>query len=476
MVRFQGADGRPRSSSAELPNVVFADRTGAGVPVRLGLGRPARRDRGAGERGGRGAAGRGGRRRACSTCPTDAARAVLLTPHAGELAKLLGQERSWVTADPIGAVRAGVDRTGATVLLKGASQLVAGPERGTVSRWRCQVRPGPAQAGSGDVARRGLRRAAGRRQVRPDAGQLGASLQAVAATAQPGVDPAAAARRGHGAGCWAGCNDGERAGRGPMEGLLTTRRRPGSTRRPHAPRSTWRRSGPTSPTLQARVGSTADAWSWSRPTATATGWSRALGEARAAGADWLGVATPAEALALREAGDEGRLLAWLYGAEEDLTPLVAADVDVSAQSLDQISRLRGGGRYRGTAGSGASQGRHRPVPQRRRRRGLAGAVRRRGRGRGCGRASEVVGIWSHLAAADEPGHPSVPIQLAAFERGVRGGAAPPDWNPPCGTSATRRARCCCPTHDSTWCGSGIAAYGIDPAPGIAALAGVPLRR
>ena len=62
-------------------------------------------------------------------------------------------------------------------------------------------------------------------------------------------------------------------------------------------------------------------------------------EARVAGADWLGVATPAEALALRDAGDTGPLLAWLYGIEEDLSPLVAADVDVSAQSIDQLSRL-----------------------------------------------------------------------------------------------------------------------------------------
>ncbi|HYI59485.1 MAG TPA: alanine racemase, partial [Microlunatus sp.] len=35
--------------------------------------------------------------------------------------------------------------------------------------------------------------------------------------------------------------------------------------------------------------------------------------AREAGAEWLGVATPEEALALRQAGDTGRMLAWLYG-------------------------------------------------------------------------------------------------------------------------------------------------------------------
>ena len=69
-------------------------------------------------------------------------------------------------------------------------------------------------------------------------------------------------------------------------------------------------------------------------------------EARVAGAGWLGVATPAEALMLREAGDVGPILAWLYGVEEDLAPLVAADVDVSAQSVEQIGRLGGCGCHR----------------------------------------------------------------------------------------------------------------------------------
>src|SRR5215207_8102223 len=43
-------------------------------------------------------------------------------------AHLLGEERSWVTDDPLRAVREAVQRTGATVLLKGATQLVAGPD------------------------------------------------------------------------------------------------------------------------------------------------------------------------------------------------------------------------------------------------------------------------------------------------------------------------------------------------------------
>ena len=74
---------------------------------------------------------------------------VLLTPHAGELARLLEVSRAEVTADPVAAVRTAAARHGATVLLKGATQYVSGPD-GAVDI----AVPGPAwtaQAGSGDV-------------------------------------------------------------------------------------------------------------------------------------------------------------------------------------------------------------------------------------------------------------------------------------------------------------------------------------
>ncbi len=109
---------------------------------------------------------------------------VLLTPHAGELARLLGISREQVTADPLAAVRHAVVRTGATVLLKGATQLVATPGRAVV-----QVAvPGPAwtaQAGSGDLLAGicGALLAAG--LPAPQAAALGASLQALAAPQRP---------------------------------------------------------------------------------------------------------------------------------------------------------------------------------------------------------------------------------------------------------------------------------------------------
>jgi hydroxyethylthiazole kinase-like uncharacterized protein yjeF len=113
---------------------------------------------------------------------------VLLTPHAGELARLLGRSRAEVTADPIGAVAEAVERTGATVLLKGATQYVLSPEGEPATL----AVPGPAwsaQAGSGDVLAGscGALLAAG---LTPrEAALAAASVQALTAAAHPGPWP-----------------------------------------------------------------------------------------------------------------------------------------------------------------------------------------------------------------------------------------------------------------------------------------------
>lgn len=56
-----------------------------------------------------------------------AAGPVVVTPHHGELAKLLGVERSEVSADPAGFARRTADELGVTVLLKGHTTYAAGP-------------------------------------------------------------------------------------------------------------------------------------------------------------------------------------------------------------------------------------------------------------------------------------------------------------------------------------------------------------
>ncbi|TGO06300.1 bifunctional ADP-dependent NAD(P)H-hydrate dehydratase/NAD(P)H-hydrate epimerase [Serinibacter arcticus] len=79
---------------------------------------------------------------------------VVLTPHAGELARLLGARgedvaREDVEARPLAHLRRAVALTGATVLLKGAVTLVAGP--GTAVHSQADGTAWLATAGAGDV-------------------------------------------------------------------------------------------------------------------------------------------------------------------------------------------------------------------------------------------------------------------------------------------------------------------------------------
>lgn len=112
---------------------------------------------------------------------------VLLTPHAGELASLLGIDRSQVEDDPITHGCAAASSLGVTVLLKGATQYVVEP----TGRVTLAV-AGPAwtaHAGSGDtLAGMCAAMLAAGRSARI-AGLLGASLQAIAARNFPGPRP-----------------------------------------------------------------------------------------------------------------------------------------------------------------------------------------------------------------------------------------------------------------------------------------------
>jgi NAD(P)H-hydrate epimerase len=78
-----------------------------------------------------------------------AAKKAILTPHPGELARLLGKTAADIEADRFHAARELVAASGAVVVLKGAHTLVASPDgRMAVSPVACPVL---ATAGSGDV-------------------------------------------------------------------------------------------------------------------------------------------------------------------------------------------------------------------------------------------------------------------------------------------------------------------------------------
>jgi ADP-dependent NAD(P)H-hydrate dehydratase / NAD(P)H-hydrate epimerase len=107
-------------------------------------------------------------------------RPALLTPHAGELASMLGVERADVEADQLASARRAATGFDATVLLKGHHTLVADPD-GRV-RVSTTGTPWLAVAGAGDVLG-GLCGALLAAGLSPyDAGSVGSWLHGAAAT------------------------------------------------------------------------------------------------------------------------------------------------------------------------------------------------------------------------------------------------------------------------------------------------------
>jgi NAD(P)H-hydrate epimerase len=81
--------------------------------------------------------------------PVERTAATVLTPHAGELARLLDTDSGWVGAHRLEAARTAAERFDAVVLLKGPDTLVAARGKGTMIS---DVGPASlATAGTGDV-------------------------------------------------------------------------------------------------------------------------------------------------------------------------------------------------------------------------------------------------------------------------------------------------------------------------------------
>ena len=86
-----------------------------------------------------------GKPEAVRHCP----QAVILTPHPGELAHLLGKDVAEIQKDRLAAAVEAAERTGAVVVLKGAGTLVA--QAGQAAWINLNGNPGMACGGSGDV-------------------------------------------------------------------------------------------------------------------------------------------------------------------------------------------------------------------------------------------------------------------------------------------------------------------------------------
>ncbi len=195
--------------------------------------------------------------------------------------------------------------------------------------------------------------------------------------------------------------------------------------------------------------------------------------ARRAGAPWLGVAVLEEALALRAAGDTGRLLCWLAVPGEHYAPAVVADIDVTASSVRQLEEIVAAAesvdrvaRVQLKADTGLWRNGAPPTewPALVR---AARAAQQRGR-------VQVTGTWSHLACSDEVGHPSLASQERAFEHALAV-CAQEGLDPGLRHLANSAAALTRPSarYDLVRCG--LASYGLSPAPGHSDAGGLGLR-
>jgi alanine racemase len=149
--------------------------------------------------------------------------------------------------------------------------------------------------------------------------------------------------------------------------------------------------------------------------------------ALAGGASWLGVVSVAEAIALREAGITARVLCLVDDPQAAHAEAIGRDVDLGVGDLGTLSRVTAAARSAGRparvqlkADTGMSRGGATAA-------GWPGLVDAALAAQAAGYI-DVTGLWSHLACADMPGHPSVTAQLTAFgdavELAEKAGARP----------------------------------------------------
>ncbi|HUZ25856.1 MAG TPA: alanine racemase [Streptosporangiaceae bacterium] len=144
------------------------------------------------------------------------------------------------------------------------------------------------------------------------------------------------------------------------------------------------------------------------PTATA---------ALAGGASWLGVVRLTDALALRAAGVTVPVLCLIGARDVAHGEAIGADIDLTVGSATLVRQIAAAARRAGRparlhleADTGMCRGGATAAD-------WPGVVREARAAEAAGHA-RIVGIWSHFACADIPGHPSIAAQLAGFRAAV----------------------------------------------------------
>jgi alanine racemase len=170
-----------------------------------------------------------------------------------------------------------------------------------------------------------------------------------------------------------------------------------------------------------------------------------------------------EALALRAAGIEAPVLAWLIAPGMPLEEAVRAGVDLSTGSLALLGELVAAARSAGRPArvhlkidTGLNRGGAKPTE-------WAALVSAAAKAQADGDL-DVTGVWSHLACADAIGHPSIDVQLAEFRDGLavaeRAGLSPKYRHLANSAALLTRPDC-----HFDLVRPGIAVYGLSPIPG-----------
>ena len=186
--------------------------------------------------------------------------------------------------------------------------------------------------------------------------------------------------------------------------------------------------------------------------------------ALAGGATWLGTAILDEALALRAAGITAPTLAWLWTPADaaKARACVAQSVDLSVSSGWQLAAVGAAARDTGRAARI-----HLKIDTGLSRNGCyvtdwPDLVAEAAKAAAAGEV-EIVGIWSHFAYADEPGHPTIARQIAAFSDALDV-AARAGVQPQLRHLANSAATLTLPEAHFDLVRPGIAIYGLSPVP------------
>jgi alanine racemase len=182
------------------------------------------------------------------------------------------------------------------------------------------------------------------------------------------------------------------------------------------------------------------------------------------GATWLGVAMADEALELRAAGIEVPALAWLLGPSDDWRSVIEANVDVSInatwaleRTIEAASSVRRPVRVHLKVDTGLGRAGAQP-------RDWPDLVEAAAKAQADGQV-EVIGIWSHLAYADSPAHPTIEKQRLAFDAALDVVAAA-NLEPEVRHLANSAATLALPETHYDLVRPGVAIYGLSPGPAV----------